>query len=310
MADAGKGRRRTCAGVPRVRAVVAAASLLVIGLSPLAAAQSGDLLAQGKRNGTTAKETEIIGDINTTARDKGGFVMRMSNLSKTGGGFVNGCRASAAPTSKPCYRASNLSTGRAFEFNTNDGRVVGTISAGAGGPTRRPFTTNATGTATGLNADRVDDLHAAQIIAAARAQAGLDADTLDGKDSAAFLGRTEQAADADRLDGRDAASFASSTQAVKAGFVFDDGAVTHVTNTINGGAFSVVSDLDGVDTIDLPFPIAGLRGIVSAGVADNAGGQTDVCVHQLRHVDADTISVHSMTVGNVACNEEWTLLLF
>jgi hypothetical protein len=37
----------------------------------------------------------------------------------------------------------------------------------------------------------------------------LNADLLDGKDSSAFLGRTEKAADADRLDGKDSTQFLS-----------------------------------------------------------------------------------------------------
>ncbi len=193
---------RAPGSAPRTRAVLAATAMLVILGAPLAGARTGDNLREGVRNGTTSGETEIIADIRTSTGAKGGFAMRMSNLSSTGGGFVNGCRASAAAASKPCYRASNLSDGRAFEFNTNNGLVAGTITAGAGGDTKKPFTTNATGVATGLNADRVDSLDAAQIIASARAKTGLDADTLDGKDSTAFLGKTEQAADADTLDGR------------------------------------------------------------------------------------------------------------
>lgn len=195
--------RPRAAGAPRTRAAVAAAALLVICGAPFAGAATGDNLREGVRNGTTTKETEIIANIRTTTAAKGGFAMRMSNLSSTGGGFVNGCRASAAATSKPCYRASNLSTGRAFEFNSNNGAIVGTITAGAGGDTKRPFTTNATGVATGLNADRVDNLHASEIIAAARTKAGLaaatadnaaNADTLDGKDSSEFVAAADVAA--------------------------------------------------------------------------------------------------------------------
>ena len=48
---------------------------------------------------------------------------------------------------------------------------------------KKPFTTNATGVATGLNADRVDNLDAAGIVATARVKTGLDADTVDGLDS-------------------------------------------------------------------------------------------------------------------------------
>lgn len=172
---------------PRTRAVVAAAGLLVICGAPFAGAATGGVLREGVRNGTTTAETQIISNLATTIQPTGGYSMRMSNLSSTGGGFINGCRASAAPTSKPCYRANNLSNGRAFEFNSKNGAVVGTITAGGGGDTTKPFTTNATGVATGLNADRVDGLHASEIIAAARAKAGLDADALDGVDSAGFL---------------------------------------------------------------------------------------------------------------------------
>jgi hypothetical protein len=50
-------------------------------------------------------------------------------------------------------RASNLAAGRAFEFNTNSGTEVGQITGPA---TAAPFTTTATGVATGLNADKVD----------------------------------------------------------------------------------------------------------------------------------------------------------
>jgi hypothetical protein len=146
--------------------VLLASGLLAVAISPLAVAKTGDFLREGTRNGTTSKETEIIANIKTTSQAKGGFAMRMSNLSSTGGGFGNGCLASAEATSKPCYRASNLSTGRAFEFNTNNGPVAGTITAGAGGDTKKPLTTNATGVATGLNADKVDGKDAADLTGA------------------------------------------------------------------------------------------------------------------------------------------------
>lgn len=179
------GRREP--GLGRSRVLIATTALLVICVAPFATARTGDTLREGVRNGTTTAETQIIANIATSTRPTGGYSMRMSNLSSTGGGFINGCRASAAPTSKPCYRANNLSDGRAFEFSANDGAVVGTITAGSGGDTKKPLTTNATGVATGLNADRVDNLHASEIIATARAKAGLDADTLDGLDATAFV---------------------------------------------------------------------------------------------------------------------------
>lgn len=172
---------------PHARTALVAAALTTICGAPFAAAANRDPLLEGVRNGTTASETEIIGRIGASAKLKGGYVTRQSNLSLTGGGAIYGCRASLAPTSEACVRANNLSSGRAFELATTTGPVVGTITAGGGGDARKPFTTNATGVATGLNADRLDSMDAAEIIAAARAKAGLDADTLDGLDASAFL---------------------------------------------------------------------------------------------------------------------------
>jgi hypothetical protein len=67
---------------------------------------------------------------------------------------------------EPCIRANNLSSGLAFEFATT-GTQGGLITAGSAGGS--PFTTTATGVATGLNADRVDSLDADQIVTNARA---------------------------------------------------------------------------------------------------------------------------------------------
>ena len=67
-----------------------------------------------------------------------------------------------AAGTKACLRASNLSNGRAFSFATSSGTEVGRID----GPTAAaPFTTTATGVATGLNADKVDGKDAATISA-------------------------------------------------------------------------------------------------------------------------------------------------
>jgi hypothetical protein len=171
--------------------------VLAIGLSPFAVAATGDVLREGVRNGTKTRETEIVSNIGSTSGAKGGYSTRQSNLSKSGGGAIYGCRSgaggsAATPTAQnPCLRANNLSNGLAFEFNATSGMVAGLITAGAGGDTKRPFTTNATGVASGLNADRVDSLNASELIAAARAKANLDADTLDGKDSGELVAKAE-----------------------------------------------------------------------------------------------------------------------
>jgi hypothetical protein len=194
--------RRLLGSAPRTRSVVAATGLLVICVAPFASARTGGPLREGVRNGTTTRETQVISNIGSTNAPTGGYSTRQSNLSTSGGGAVYGCRSklggsAATPTPQnPCVRANNLSTGFAFEFNASDGPIVGLISAGTGGDTKKPFVTNATGVATGLNADRVDGLDAAGIIAAARTKAGLDADTLDGKDVTDLQARFAQINDA------------------------------------------------------------------------------------------------------------------
>jgi hypothetical protein len=195
-AEAPRRRRRLplASTSPRTRSVLLATSLLVVGISPFAVARTGGNLREGVRNGTTVRETEIVSNVGSTTAAKGGYATRQSNLSSSGGGAVYGCRSQAGGSAatprpqNPCLRANNLSTGFAFEFQATRGDSAGLITVGAGGDSKKPFTTNATGVATGLNADRVDGLDAAQIVSAARAKASLDADTLDGRSSTDFAG--------------------------------------------------------------------------------------------------------------------------
>ncbi len=197
-----RGRRRPrmphASNSPRTRSVVIATGLLLLGITPFAAARTGSNLREGVRNGTSVRETQIISNIASSTTTTGGYSTRQSNLSSSGGGAVYGCRSDAGGSAatprpqNPCIRSNNLSRGLAFEFNASNGTTAGLITVGNGGDTTRPFTTNATGVATGLNSDEVDGLDAAQIIAAARIKTGLDADTLDGRDSADFLARFAQ----------------------------------------------------------------------------------------------------------------------
>ena len=156
---------------PRTRSVVAATGLLVICAAPFAGAATGGNLREGVRNGTTTKETEIVSNIRSTNALKGGYSTRQSNLSADGGGAIYGCRSKAGgsaakPTPQnPCIRANNLSSGYAFEFNAANGEIGGLFSVGPGGDTKKPFVTNATGVATGLNADRVDGKSATELTA-------------------------------------------------------------------------------------------------------------------------------------------------
>ena len=192
-------RRRPVIGRgPRTRSVLLATGVLVVGLAPFGIAATGDPLREGRRNGTTVKETEIVSNVKSTSALKGGYSTRQSNLSDSGGGAIYGCRSQAGGShatpipQDPCVRANNLSRGLAFEFNATVGDIVGAITAGGGGDSKKPFTTNATGVATGLNADRVDNLDASGIVATARIKTGLDADTVDGIDSADLRPRFAQ----------------------------------------------------------------------------------------------------------------------
>ena len=153
-----------------------------------AAIASGDPIRAAIRNGTTKAETEIIGRFNATTGSKGGYVTRQSNTqtgANAGGGAIYGCRGAAGGTaanSAPCLRAVNLAAGYAFEFATGGG-VTGTISVGDGktpNPGARPFTTNATGVATGLNADQVDGKSATDIAATAGPPNGSAGGVLSG----------------------------------------------------------------------------------------------------------------------------------
>ena len=156
-------------------------SSVVLGIlvAPFAvAAGEGDNVRLGVRNpggGNSTevnKETQIIAEtaINT-------YGTRQSNKG-AGGGAIYGCRSKlgASPSdpkvSTPCVRVNNLDNGEAFQFSSLSGTVVGVIQAGktfgTPNPAAKPFVTNATGVADGLNADKLDGKDADQIITEAR----------------------------------------------------------------------------------------------------------------------------------------------
>ncbi len=137
------------------RYVLASAVVLALVVSPFAVGATGNVLREGKRNpssGTAKRETQLISSTKT-------YGTRQSNTRDgNGGGAIYGCRSSLGR--EACVRANNLAAGRAFEFETGGdeaGRIETKTDAG------KPFTTNATGVATGLNADRLDGLHAGKI---------------------------------------------------------------------------------------------------------------------------------------------------
>ncbi len=135
-----------------LRYTLVGALVLAIGIPSVAVGfGEGRTMLLGKRNpspsGSRAlkSETEIIAS-------NGTYGTRQSNKKDgDGGGAIYGCRSS--PGAEPCIRANNLKGGRAFEFETvgkEGGRIETGDTSGA------PLTTNATGVATGFNADKVD----------------------------------------------------------------------------------------------------------------------------------------------------------
>ena len=152
-------------GNGNVKWVLAASVVLALVISPLAVAQTTGLMG-GKRNpskGAFSKETLVI----ASNKDWG---MRYSNRAVGGGGgLLFGCRSKPGGTparNYPCARSRNVADGLSFEFLTG-GSLAGTITAGRGGDNTKPFTTNATGVATGLNAERVGSQTPAQLTGAA-----------------------------------------------------------------------------------------------------------------------------------------------
>lgn len=129
-------------------------------LAPAAAIGAGEGLPidGGQRNPSSdaySRETEVIAD-------NGTFGTRQSNKRVgDGGGAIYGCRSSLA--NEACIRANNLNEGRAFEFVAR-GKEAGRITLED--KTGAPVTTNATGVATGFNADKVDGKDATEFATA------------------------------------------------------------------------------------------------------------------------------------------------
>jgi hypothetical protein len=169
--------------------VLAAALLAAMVAAPFAGAfGEGGNVRGGARNPSPnpsraySKETQIIANVST-------YGTRQSNKSDNGGGAVYGCRSKAGGTAKgfePCIRANNLSDGLAFEFNSTATNATQVGSITATNPNAAPFTTNAHGVATGLNADQVDGKSASDITTAAvtAAQAGTKFASVNGADGA------------------------------------------------------------------------------------------------------------------------------
>jgi hypothetical protein len=133
-----------------MRAALVSAVILAALVGPTAFANDGDVMRVGAGNSAQTAETRIIGQNVST------FATRQSNNKEGDGGAATyGCRSSFG--NEPCLSVFALRTARAFDFRSrgNEGGVI-TVSGDPNPRNNKPFTTNATGVATGLNADEVD----------------------------------------------------------------------------------------------------------------------------------------------------------
>lgn len=155
--------------------MLASGALLAALVTPIAIAQTSNdrkpVLGAARnpsedQRQSFVKETEIIADTST-------YGTRQSNKSSSGGGAIYGCRSGVGGTpqnNEPCVRANNLADGRAFELVSSGKSATEVGRIEAVNPNAKPFTTNATGVADGLNADKVDGQNAGDIVTAAQAK--------------------------------------------------------------------------------------------------------------------------------------------
>lgn len=310
--------------VPHSVSAAMVAAALLAAAAPAASAQRLDRndVNLGQRNpgkGAASATTRVVSRTSTTTG-------QFTNLG-TGTGLGTACRTTLS--ARPCLRVLNAGTAPAFQFDTT-GLLGGSITVGAGGDGARPFTTNATGVAVGLNADRLDGFDAAALLAEARRGAreeiaavppsgdartlqgrtpadflavggkAADADRLDGQDSTAFLAAGAKAADAEQLDGLDSTAFLRTNRlvgpasavplTVGAATPLGSAAGVTVTGTCAAGAVTIGVDTDADDTY-ASVTEAGATGQVEV---DAAAGTVPV-----RDVDASGGPVTPFSLGIV-----------
>lgn len=151
--------RRAFAGAGNGKWVFLSAVVLAVTTAPIAAlADDGDAVRAGGRT-TFTKITRVLGNSTT-------YATQQSNLNNGDGGAARyGCRSAAGR--EFCLLSKNVGGGGAFRFTASNALLGGVIDVdppqGQSARNARPFTTNATGVATGLNADEVDGLDADEL---------------------------------------------------------------------------------------------------------------------------------------------------
>jgi hypothetical protein len=144
--------------------------ILALLVAPFALAANGDPMIAGGRT-TFTKITRVLGDSTT-------YATQQSNLHQGDGGAARyGCRSSAA--NEFCLLSKNTGGGGSFRFQSLSSLLGGSIEvnppSGKTADDAKPFTTNAHGVATGLNADEVDGMSADDIVKAAKSPTAFSA---------------------------------------------------------------------------------------------------------------------------------------
>src|SRR4051812_5602237 len=139
--------------------LVLSSVLLALLVAPFAVAADGDAVRAGGRT-TFTSITRVLGDSTT-------YATQQSNLRSGDGGAARyGCRSSAA--NEFCLLSKNTGGGGSFRFQSLNSLLGGSIEvvppSGKTAADAKPFTTNAHGVATGLNADQVDGKSADEIV--------------------------------------------------------------------------------------------------------------------------------------------------
>lgn len=146
--------------------ILACATVLAVGVTSVATGAVGDPVLIGKRNAAEG-QTAMVGTSQTYA------TRQSNNLESDGGAASYGCRALLAQ--EPCLFVLNHRGGEAFHFRARGAERGGFLEVipptGQTADDVRPFITNATGVATGLNADEVDGKSADAIVTDAVAAA-------------------------------------------------------------------------------------------------------------------------------------------
>ena len=157
--------------------LVISSLILALLAAPIALAANGDPMTAGGRT-TFTKITRVLGDSTT-------YATQQSNLHNGDGGAARyGCRSSAV--NEFCLLSKNTGGGGSFRFQSLNSLLGGSIEVnppqGKTAADAKPFTTNAHGVATGLNADQVDGMSADDIVKAAKgSEATYALLTADGK---------------------------------------------------------------------------------------------------------------------------------